>query len=53
MAFLTKTGELVYGIYIWDYMGLYGIIWDYWYTIGIWDYMGLTICHIQLVYCMG
>ena len=30
MAFLTKTGELVYGIYIygiiWDYMGLYGII---------------------------
>jgi hypothetical protein len=41
MAFLTKTGELVYGIYIWDYMGLYGIIWDYMGLLVYYWYMGL------------
>jgi hypothetical protein len=37
MAFLTKTGELVYGIY----MGLYGIIWDYMGLLVYYWYMGL------------
>ena len=34
----------LYGLFSWDYMGLYGIVWDCIGLYGIvWDYMGLYV----------
>ena len=42
-------------IYIWDYMGLYGIIWEYamMYTVFVWVCEGVIVCLLLEKYVLS